>query len=199
MTTTPPPESLWDVVLADPERALFAGAVEDAGLVDLFDGSITLVDLSGLLGIDLQIELGLDPAVETITALVPTNAAIEAAPGWPEIQDDPAALRRFVLSHVVPDSYLLADIFAVPELTNLNNEVLTVDPLLQTINGAHVLVPDVAAPNGFLHTVDAVLVAPAPTPPPTIPETPPATLPATPPQTPPATPPGSTPLDTSGG
>jgi len=76
-------------------------------------------------------------------------------------------------------------------LTNLNNEVLTVDPLLQTINGAHVLVPDVAAPNGFLHTVDAVLVAPAPTPPPTIPETPPATVPATPP--------GSTPLDTSGG
>ena len=159
---------------------------------------MTLVDLSGLLGIDLQIELGLDPAVATITALVPTNGVIQAAPGWPEIQGDEEALRRFVLSHVVPDSYLWADILAVPELINLNNEGLTIDPVLQTINGAHVLVPDLAAPNGFVHTVDAVLVAPTPTPPPTVPETPPATVPATPPETPPATPP-ATPFDTTGG
>ena len=130
---------------------------------------------------------------------MPTNAVIQAAAGWPEIQGDEEALRRFVLSHLVPDSYLWADILAVPELINLNNEVLTIDPVLQTINGAHVLVPDLAAPNGFVNTVDAVLVAPTPTPPPTIPETPPATVPATPPQTPPATPPGSTPLNTSGG
>jgi uncharacterized surface protein with fasciclin (FAS1) repeats len=109
-----------------------------------------------------------------VTALVPTNAAIEALTSWPDIAADETALRRFVLGHVLPGSLDSEAIFAQTELTTLANDVLQVDPDTQTINGAHLVVVNQLGTNGMVHTVDAFLVAPQPAPPAT---EPPATEP----------------------
>ncbi len=111
-TTVPPPESLWEIVLAEPDLSLFRQAVENAGLVGLFDGTMTVGDLSALLGVDLSLELGFDPSINVFTVFIPPNAAIEAQPGFADIQGDVPALRRFVLSHVLADSYFLADLLS---------------------------------------------------------------------------------------
>jgi len=153
------------VILLDPQLTEFRTAVETAGLTGLFDGTMTVIDLSGLLGIDLQVELGLDPLLEDYTVFTPPNAVVQALPEWNAIKADPAAARRFVLSHVVPDSHLVADIFALTELTTLNDDLLAIDPVAQTVNGVHIVTPDIAAPNGVLHTVDAFLIVPTLAPP----------------------------------
>ena len=185
-------------MLADPDLTLFRQAVEDADLVDLFEGTMSLVDLSTELGVDLQLDLGIDPALDTFTVFAPVNTAIEDVPDWNGISQHPDALRRFVLAHIVPDSYLATDLFAETELTALSEDVLTIDSVQQTINGAHLVTTDLPAPNGVLHTVDALLVVPTPTSPAIVPTTPPATVPETAPATvapatvPPATPPPAT-------
>jgi hypothetical protein len=163
-TTLLPPQSLWEIVLAEPDLALFRQAVEDAGLVSLFDGTGTIGNLSTLLGVDLSIELGLDPAINLFTAFVPTNAAIEAEPTWVDIQGDVPALRQFVLSHVVPGYHPLAELLTFPNALTLTGDSVTIDPVAQTFNGVPVFVPDIGAPNGIMHVVDSVLWVPTPTP-----------------------------------
>jgi uncharacterized surface protein with fasciclin (FAS1) repeats len=161
----PAPQSLWELVQLDPNLSEFAAAVQSAGLVGLLDGTMTVADLSALLGIDLQVELGLDPLLEIYTVFAPPNSVVTALPDWAAIKADPAASRRFVLSHIVPDSYLVAEVFAFTELTSLNGDVLAVDSVAQTISGAHVVTPDLAAPNGVLHVVDAFVIVPTLAPP----------------------------------
>jgi hypothetical protein len=153
------------VVLLDPQLTEFRVAVETAGLTGLLDGTMTVVDLSGLLGIDLQVELGLDPLLEDYTVFAPPNAVVQALPEWNAIKADPDAARRFVVSHIVPDSHLMADILSLTELTTLNDDLLTIDPVAQTVNGAHIVTPDITAPNGVLHTIDAFLIVPTLAPP----------------------------------
>ena len=161
----PAPESLWDVVQADPNLTEFAAAVQTAGLVGLLDGPMPVADLSALVGVDLQVELGLDPSLDDYTVFAPPNAALTALPDWAAIKADPAASRRFVLAHVVPGTHVLAEILTLAELTSLNGDVLAIDQGAQTINGAHVVTPDIAAPNGVLHVVDTFVVVPSLAPP----------------------------------
>jgi hypothetical protein len=161
-TTLPPATSLWEIVLAEPDLSVFRQAVEDAGLVGLIDGSLNIFDLSTLLGVDLSTELGLDPAINLFTVFAPTNAAIEAEPTWAGIQGDVPALRNFVLSHVVADAYLLADLLTFGTATVLSGDTITIDPVAQTFNGVPVAVSDITAPNGVMHVVQTVLFVPQP-------------------------------------
>jgi hypothetical protein len=148
---------------------MFVDAVEEADLVALFDGSQPVPDV--LAAPDPPTTLAPEVAqlitTEGVTALVPTNAAIEAVPNWDDILDDEAALRHFVLAHVVPGALDEAEVFAAEQLTTLSNDVLQIDAATQTINGAHLVVVDQPGTNGIAHTVDAVLVVPALAPPPT--------------------------------
>jgi hypothetical protein len=191
---------LWDFISSpdpptDPELGLsrFAAAVEDAGLVALFDGS----DAPGAV---LTSVLPAPPPQQVIdvltsegmTVLAPTNGAIGNTETWPDIEADPAALQHFVLAHVVAGQFDEQELIAMTQLTTLSGDVVPVDAQTQTINGAHLVVTDQLATNGIGHSVDAALVVPA-GPPPTEPpptEPPPAGPPPTEP--PPAEPPPTT-------
>jgi len=178
--TTLPAQSVWERVLADPALTQFADAVEQAGLIGLLDSQETVPDT------DAQ------PEAEFLTVLAPTNEAIGAIANWDEIAADPAALERFVLSHLIGETLTAEAILALPELTTLGEDILTIDPEAQTVNGARFVTADETALNGLVHSVDSVLVVPTLTPPPTepAPETP-ATEPPTA-----ATPPAGTPAPT---
>ena len=144
----------------------FAEAVEDAGLVALFDGSDPPAEvLVGVLPTPPSQEVIDLINAEGVTVLAPTNAAIAALPTWNDIAADPAALQHFVLAHVVPGQLDEEEIFAAAEVTSLSGDVLLIDSATQTINGAHLVVIDQLATNGIAHTVDAVIVVPPVTPP----------------------------------
>ena len=192
---------MWEFIGDDSDLTEFAEAVEDAGLVGLFDGSMSSADaLSSVLPEPLpQPVIDLLDA-EGITVLAPTNEAIDGLPTWNDISDDDEALRHFVLAHVLAGQLDEEEIFAVEQVSALSGDVLLVEPATQTINGAHLVVIDQLGTNGIAHTVDAVLVVPpvtpptseAPTtaalaPPTAAPATPPPEEPAPPPPTPPAT------------
>ena len=113
-------------------------------------------------------------ATEGITVLAPTNQAIDALPTWNDILADETALQHFVLAHVVPGQLDEGEIFAMAQVTALSGDVLTIDPVTQTINGAHLVVLDQLGTNGMAHSVDAVLVVPPVTPPTTEAPPPPA-------------------------
>jgi hypothetical protein len=145
----------------------FAEAIEDAGLVALFDGSAPTA-AAEVLASALPSPLP-QPVIdligdEGITVLAPTNEAIDALGSWDDIAADETTLRHFVLAHVVPGQLDEEEIFAAAQVTVLSGDVLQVDPATQTINGAHLDVIAHLATNGIAHTVDAVLVWPQVTP-----------------------------------
>jgi uncharacterized surface protein with fasciclin (FAS1) repeats len=104
---------------------------------------------------------------QVITVFVPTNSAIDQVPNWDAIVADPVALDRFVRSHAVPGALTVEQLFTgtTPrQLTTLSGEMLTVDPVQQTINGARIVTPDTPSTNGVVQTIDRPLIVPEPTP-----------------------------------
>jgi hypothetical protein len=186
---------LWEFIGDDNDLTEFAEAVEDAGLVELFDGSASAVEvLASVLPEPLPQPVIDLLGTEGITVLAPTNAAIDALPTWGDIVDDDVALRQFVLAHVIPGQLDEQEIFAASQVTALSGDVLLIDPATQTINGAHLVVVDQLGTNGIAHTVDAVLVVPPAAPPTTeVTTTAPATVPPAPPTEPAPEPPTPTP------
>jgi uncharacterized surface protein with fasciclin (FAS1) repeats len=195
-TTTIPLAPLWDFIdSGDPENedpalglSRFVAAVEDAGLVALFDGSAAPGDV-------LTSVLPQPPSQQVIdllnsegmTVLAPTNGAIANLPTWPDIEADQAALQRFVLAHAVAGQFDEQELFATPQVTALSGDVLQIDAGTQTINGAHLVVIDQLGTNGIAHSVDAVLVVPTVTPPTTLAPT--TAAPPAPPEPAPTPPP----------
>jgi hypothetical protein len=181
---------LWEFIDSDPELTLFADAVRDADLTTLFDdGDHAAEVITAVLPEPMP-----QPVIDVlntqgITALVPTNMAIQAVPNWDDIAADETALQHFVLAHVLPGQLDEEAIFAATQVTALSGDVLLIDADTQTINGAHLVVIGQPGTNGIAHTVDAVLVAPLVTPPTTeapttaAPAPPVVTLPAPPPDT----------------
>lgn len=99
------------------------------------------------------------------TVFAPTDQAFEALP--PGILDilinDTEALTDVLTYHVVNGTYMAADLAGVSTLTTLQGDNLTVnatDAGVQVEN-ATVIEADVAASNGVVHLIDAVLL-PAP-------------------------------------
>jgi Fasciclin domain len=182
---------LWEFIDSDPELTLFADVVRDADLTGLFeDGDRAAEVLAAVLPEPLP-----QPVIDVVntqgvTALVPTNMAMQAALNSNDLATDETALQHFVLAHVLPGQLDEEAIFAATQVTALSGDVLLIDAgTTQTINGAHLVVIGQLGTNGIAHTVDAVLVAPpvtsptteAPT---TAPPAPPVvTLAASPPDT----------------
>jgi uncharacterized surface protein with fasciclin (FAS1) repeats len=140
-TTVPPTQTNWELIQSDPQLSDYASAVAtDPVLVDLINGN------------------------DLITVFAPTNSAVAQMPSWDAIVADPAALDNFVKSHAVPGALTIEQLFAgtTPrQLTTLSGEMLIVDPLQQTVNGARIVTPDTPATNGVVQTIDRLLVVPA--------------------------------------
>ena len=100
---------------------------------------------------------------DDLTVFVPTNEAIARIPNWDEIVADDAAFENFVLSHIVQGALTTEQLFTGTEprqVTMLSGEVVTVDPVARTINGASIVTADTAATNGVVQTVDQLFVVP---------------------------------------
>ncbi|MGD8495978.1 MAG: fasciclin domain-containing protein [Gemmatimonadales bacterium] len=98
------------------------------------------------------------------TVFAPTDEAFDALPAGtvdalllPENQDQ---LIDILTYHVVGDDLAAADVIAEATLTALNGDELTVtvDGSTVMINDAAVTTTDIAARNGVVHVIDAVLL-----------------------------------------
>jgi transforming growth factor-beta-induced protein len=100
------------------------------------------------------------------TVFAPTDeafaAAIEALGTTPEELLANPDLADILTYHVVPGQVMAADIVAGDVATvNGANVTLAVDGGTVTVNDATVVTADVAASNGVIHVIDAVLLPPA--------------------------------------
>lgn len=103
------------------------------------------------------------------TVFAPTNAAFDALPDGvlDDLLADPDALAEVLLYHVVPGSFFAEDVVTFDFLTTLLGQDIQIEVTDAGVilNGeAMVTVTDVAASNGVVHVIDAVLI-PEPTPP----------------------------------
>ena len=167
----PPTQTDWELIQSDPQLSNYPTAVaSNPQLVELINGD------------------------NVITVFVPTNSAIDQIPNWDAIVADPAALDDFVRSHAVAGALTVDQLFAgttPTQLTTLSGEMLTVDPVQRTINGAHIVTPDTPATNGVVQTIDRPLIVPTVTTTTAAPTTAAAAM--APPQTQPAVAPGTAP------
>ena len=137
VVTVPPSPSatVMDILAASPDLSRLDALVTEAGLDETLGGD------------------------EPLTLFAPSNQAIEtleAAPGGADLLADPDRLRDLLLGHVVPEALDAATIFGGSDLTTAGGSVLEVDPDVETVGGATVLVSDVTAANGVLHVIDRV-------------------------------------------
>lgn len=99
------------------------------------------------------------------TVFAPTNAAFDAAIEALETTADDLLARddldQIILYHVVPGTVLSTDLMNGDVTTAQGSNVtINIDNGV-TVNGANVTTPDVAAVNGVVHVIDAVLLPPA--------------------------------------
>lgn len=98
------------------------------------------------------------------TVFAPTDAAFAALPaGLLEkllLPENKAALVSILTYHVVGSMVMSADIMAGDVATVEGSNVTLATDMGVTVNGAKVTTADVAATNGVIHVIDAVLVPP---------------------------------------
>ena len=103
------------------------------------------------------------------TVFAPTDEAFAALPeGTVEsllLPENKELLTSILLYHVVSGSVLAADVVGLDSATTLNGASIdiSVSDSGVMINNAHVVQADVAASNGVIHIIDAVLLPPSPT------------------------------------
>ena len=104
-----------------------------------------------------------------LTVFAPTDEAFAALPeGTVEsllLPENKELLISILLYHVVSGSVLAADVVELDSATTLNGAAIdiSVSDSGVMINNANVVQADVAASNGVIHIIDAVLLPPAPT------------------------------------
>jgi acetyl esterase len=139
----PPTGTVVDVLSATPDLARFVGFLAATGLDEELAGE------------------------GPFTVFAPTDAAFAALP--PEtlaaLEGDVAALTTAMQYHLVADEVTTADLAelgAALTFTGDSVTVVTTDDGALTIDGATVIQGDIAAGNGLVHIIDAVLLPPAP-------------------------------------
>lgn len=104
-----------------------------------------------------------------LTVFAPTDEAFAALPeGTVEsllLPENKELLISILLYHVVSGSVLAADVVGLDSAATLNGASIdiSVSDSGVMINNANVVQADVAASNGVIHIIDAVLLPPAPT------------------------------------
>lgn len=99
-----------------------------------------------------------------VTVFAPTDAAIEAFAETEEgaaVFADPYATREFLLRHIVWQRLDSAAVMSAGTITMANGEVLVIDAGAATIAGARLVEADTETTQGFVHTLDGLLLPPA--------------------------------------
>ncbi len=141
-----------------PGRAQEADIVDTAVAAGQFKTLAAALDAAGL------VETLKGPGPFTVFA--PTDAAFAALPAGtvdtllkPENKDQLTAILTY---HVVPGKVMAADVSGMTEAKTVNGAMLNIDASGGTVkvNDATVTTADIAASNGVIHVIDAVLLPP---------------------------------------
>ncbi|MEZ4710411.1 MAG: fasciclin domain-containing protein [Caldilineaceae bacterium] len=96
------------------------------------------------------------------TVFAPSDAAFAASSLPADVMSDPAALADLLNYHVAPGLYMAADLTDGMTLDTAQGGQLAIDLSDGAkVNGINISGPDVAADNGVIHVIDAVLSPPA--------------------------------------
>ncbi len=132
-----PSKNILETAIATGNSASFAACVKAAGLTDAL------------------------AAKGPFTVFVPTDEAFKKLPAgaYESLLKDSAKLKAVLNYHIVP-GYLMSRDIKAGEVMTLQGSTLTaaVMPSEVRINGAHVVQANVAATNGVVHTIDAVIL-----------------------------------------
>lgn len=140
MTTTA--GTIVDVAAGNPDFSILVAAVQKAGLAETLSG----------------------PGPFTVFA--PTNAAFEAALTSTGLTQDQLLaspdLAKILTYHVLPAKVMAADITGASSPATVEGSKVDValDGATVTVGSATVTTPDIAASNGVIHVIDAVLLPP---------------------------------------
>jgi uncharacterized surface protein with fasciclin (FAS1) repeats len=148
------------VVLSSPKPAI-AG---DAARVDLVDTAVAAGKFKTLVAAIQAADL-----VETLkgagpfTVFAPTDEAFAKLPAGTVEEllkpENKSKLVAILTYHVVPGKVTAADVVKLKNAKTVQGQSLTIDASNGVkINGATVIKPDVAATNGVVHVIDAVLL-----------------------------------------
>jgi len=131
--------TIVDVAASNPDFSTLVTAVQAAGLAETLSGE------------------------GPFTVFAPTNDAFAAVPA--EVLDkllaDKEALTKVLTYHVLPGQVMAADV-TPGDATTLEGSTVTISDDAGTlkIGDAAIVATDVAASNGVIHVIDAVLVPP---------------------------------------
>ena len=134
------PVSVAETVATNPQLSTLNGLVAKAGLTDTLK------------------------AGGPYTVFAPSNAAFAKVPAktMDELAKDPAKLKSVLTYHVVPAKVMAADVKnGNTKSANGANLALSKSGDYVTVDDAMVETADIAATNGIVHIVDAVLMPPA--------------------------------------
>ena len=95
------------------------------------------------------------------TVFAPTDEAFAKLPGGAldSLLKNPEALKGVLLFHVVPGKVMAADVAKMTSAKTTLGQALTIDSSKGVkVNGATVVKTDIAASNGVIHVIDAVLM-----------------------------------------
>lgn len=99
------------------------------------------------------------------TVFAPTDEAFAALPEGTldGLLADPEALADILLYHVVPGEVMAADVVELESATTAQGSdiTITVDGDMVMVNEANVTATDIAASNGVIHVIDAVILPPS--------------------------------------
>lgn len=136
-TNAPPSKNVVDTAIAAGNCTSFSACVDAAGLVDAFAGK------------------------GPFTVFAPTDEAFKKLPpgAYKALLKDSAKLKAVLKYHVV-QGYLMSTDVKPGEMMTLQGSTLTaaVSSSELRVNGARLVQADVAATNGVVHTIDAVIL-----------------------------------------
>ncbi|MBK6683960.1 MAG: fasciclin domain-containing protein [Deltaproteobacteria bacterium] len=146
-TPIPTPElgDIVQVASANSDFSTLVSAIQAGGLVDTLKGA------------------------GPFTVFAPTNAAFAALPAGTleALLADQAELRKVLTYHVVPGKVTAAQVVTLSEATTVEGSKLDIEVRSGSVflNGTiKVTMTDIAAKNGVIHVIDAVLTPPEPAP-----------------------------------
>ena len=133
-------EDIVAVASANPDFATLVAAISAAGLVETLQGE------------------------GPFTVFAPTEAAFAALPeGLLEkllLPENIGVLTAILTYHVVPGKVMSSDVTAGDVATVEGSTIAITTDMGVMVNGANVVTVDVAASNGVIHVIDAVIVPP---------------------------------------
>ncbi len=135
-----PPPAIADLAVASDDLSTLTAALEAAELTETLNGS------------------------GPFTVFAPTDAAFDALPegALDALLADDEALTEVLLYHVVEGRQRAVDVIALEDVETIGGELaeISVEGDVVRIAGAEIVATDIAARNGVVHLIDAVMLPP---------------------------------------